>query len=148
MESYNIKKNNLRIAGLWIILLAILIALIPLIISISPLQPIKDSSACPSSIQGNENADLVIKYFYSTECIQCLGEEKILNNLVKSHGDLFKLEKYNIAYCILEASSYDIQKTPSFVFINKKENEYYVDSRYLPEDLLERAVCKSTGACF
>jgi len=147
-EKYKIQKKSLKALFIWIIVIAIFFLLVPLIKYFSPLQQVDDSSSCPSNVFGNENADFQIKYFYSSNCLHCMGEEKIINDLIKEKGNIFSLEKYNIEFCTDEAEKFGVVGTPSFVFFDKEDNEYFTRNSYLPRDALESTICKSTGSCF
>lgn len=141
-------KKSLKALIIWIIFIGAFFLLFPLIKLISPLQPVSQNEGCPDTFLGNENASFQIKYFYSENCIYCLGEEKIINDLIKEKGNLFSLEKYNVNLCGDIANDFGVLKTPAFVFLDKEENSYFTKNSYLPKDVLERTICKSTGACF
>ncbi|MBS3145483.1 thioredoxin family protein [Candidatus Woesearchaeota archaeon] len=147
-EKYKIQKKSLKALLIWIIAIAIFLLLVPLIKYFSPLQPADDSDSCPSTILGNQDANFQIKYFYSSNCLHCMGEEIAINSLIREKGNIFSVEKYNIEFCSDEASKFGVVSTPSFVFFDKKTNEYFTRNSYLPRDALENTVCKSTGSCF
>ena len=136
------------VLGVIVVVLLVFVSL-PLMKSLVPFRVIKDTqglAGCPDKIEGNYNADLTIKYFYSSDCIYCLREEKIFEDLLKDKGDLFRLEKYDVNYCFGDVNTYGAYRTPSFVFISKEE--YFTRDSFLPRDALERTICRSTGACF
>jgi len=83
------------------------------------------SAECPEIIQGNKNANLKIKYFYSPFCPSCWRSEPLLNELVKNQGDLFSIEKYDIRYCTEVTEEYKIYQVPSYVFILQNESVNY-----------------------
>ncbi|HLC37342.1 MAG TPA: thioredoxin family protein [Candidatus Nanoarchaeia archaeon] len=149
MERYKIKKKSLKALAIWIILIAAFFLLFPIIRLISPLQSVnQNAETCPDTVLGDEDTNFQIKYFYSADCVYCLGEERVINDLVKEKGYLFSIEKYDINICSDAANTFGVIKTPSFVFFDKKENSYFTKDSYLPKDALERTICKSTGSCF
>lgn len=142
------KKLHIVI-GVLIFVIVVFVS-IPLIKAVVPFRLVEDTgglNGCPDTIEGNYDADFTIKYFYSSSnCLYCLGEEKILEDLVREKGHLFRLEKFDVTYCADEANKYGAHRAPGFVFISGEE--YFTRPTYLPKDALERTICRSTGACF
>ena len=95
------------------------------------------SAECPDIIQGNQNANLKIKYFYTPFCPSCWRSEPFLNELVKKQGDLFSIEKYDIRYCTDITKEYKIYQMPSYVFILQNESEESVNYGFITKDKFE-----------
>ena len=141
------KKLHIIIGVL--IFVGIVILSFPLINALIPFKMIKDTqglNGCPDTVEGDYDADFTIKYFYSPNCLYCLGEEKIFEELIKEKGYLFRLEKYDMNYCSSEAIKYGASKVPSFVFV--KDGSYFTRDTFLPKNALERTICVSSGGCF
>lgn len=95
---------------------------------------------CPSTISGNVDANLAIKYFYSPFCPSCWKQEPILRDMLLSHGKSFSLERYDIRYCKEEVAKYRVMGTPSFVFILKNESKEFSSHGFIPKDTFESTV--------
>ena len=95
------------------------------------------SAECPDIIQGNQNANLKIKYFYTPFCPSCWRSEPFLNELVKNQGDLFSIEKYDIRYCTDITNEYKIYQMPSYVFILQNESKESVNYGFITKDKFE-----------
>ncbi len=97
---------------------------------------------CPDIIQGNEKANLKIKYFYSPFCPYCWKSEPILREAINSKGNLFSLERYDVRYCDNEVIRYKVSGTPSYVFILKNESKEFVSYGYIPKEKLMDTILK------
>lgn len=100
---------------------------------------------CPDSIQGNQNANLKIKYFYSPFCPSCWRSEPILNEVVNNQGNLFSIEKYDIRYCTKVTEEYKIYQVPSYVFIPQNESKESVNYGFIPKDKFEEILFDLVG---
>ena len=103
------------------------------------------SAECPDAIQGNVNANFKIKYFYSPFCHYCWKQEPILRDALKTHGNSFSLERYDIRYCKNEVARYKVSGTPSFVFILKNESKEFPSYGFIPKDKFEAIIKEQAG---
>jgi hypothetical protein len=106
-----------------------------------------DRMNCPYGIEGNPNADLVIKYIDSPYCIWCWFEEPILKKAVAEKGGLFMLERYDIRYCTDIVMKYRFSGTPSFVFSLKNDSKEFTHAGFIQEEELNRVICGMSGGC-
>ncbi len=102
---------------------------------------------CPYGVEGNPNADLVIKYIDSPYCIWCWFEEPILKKAVAEKGDLFMLERYDIRYCNDIVRKYEFSGTPSFVFSLRGGSKEFTHWGFLPEEKLNDVICGLSEGC-
>lgn len=102
---------------------------------------------CPRGVEGNPNADFVIKYVDSPFCPYCWKEELILKRLVETKGRSFKLERYDIRYCTDIVRKYRFSGTPSFVFSTENGTKEYAHSGFIKEEAFNEIVCEMTGDC-
>lgn len=102
---------------------------------------------CPYSVQGNPEADFVIKYIDSPYCTWCWFQEPILKKAVKEKGDSFKLEKYDIRYCSEIVNQYRFSGTPSFVFVTEEDKKEFSSTGFIPEKNFFGLICEVTGDC-
>ena len=103
------------------------------------------STECPNIIQGNVDANFKIKYFYSPFCPYCWKQEPILRNALKTYGDSFNLERYDIRYCKDEVAKYKVSGTPSFVFVLKNESKEFPSYGFIPRDKFEGVIKEQIG---
>lgn len=106
-----------------------------------------NSADCPDKIEGNQNANLVIKYVESPYCIWCWFEEPILKKAIAEKGDLFMLERYDIRYCGEIVEKYGFSGTPSFVFSLKDSGKEFTHWGFLPEEKLNEVICGLSKGC-
>jgi len=106
-----------------------------------------DRAKCPYKIEGNLDANFVIKYIDSPYCIWCWFEEPVLKKLVKEKGNSFRLEKYDIDHCYDMIRQYRFSGTPSFVFSLKNETKEYTHMGYIGEDDFFNIICEAAGDC-
>ena len=102
---------------------------------------------CPYKIQGNLNADFVIKYIDSPYCIWCWFEEPILKKMVETKGDSFKLEKYDIRYCTEIVRRYGFSGAPSFVFSIENGTKEFSHMGFIGKEDFYDIICEATGDC-
>lgn len=98
------------------------------------------SAECPNIIEGNLDADLKIKYFYSPFCPYCWKEEPILKEMLDKHGNAFSLERYDIRYCDKEVDKYKIMGTPAFVFSKNGEDKEFKQPGFISKKQLEKII--------
>lgn len=103
------------------------------------------NAQCPDTIQGSQEADLRIKYFYSPFCPYCWKEEPILRDMLTSYGNSLSLERYDIRYCKDEVAKYRVSGTPSFVFILKNESKEFPSYGFIPKNKFEAIIKKQIG---
>jgi thiol-disulfide isomerase/thioredoxin len=106
-----------------------------------------DRKTCPYEVEGNLDADLVIKYIDSPYCVYCWLEEPILNRLVETKGDSFRLERYDIRYCNEIVEKYRFSGTPSFVFSMEDGTKEFLHYGFIGEKDLSNVICEITGDC-
>jgi len=93
---------------------------------------------CPSIIQGNEKAELKIKYFFNVFCPTCWNQEKSLRRAMEKYGDDMQLERYDVRYCKAEWNREDMKSIPAFKFDYKNETER---SGSLSQEELYKIIC-------
>lgn len=132
------KKDNRKLFGIRRKIFFSIIEGVGVIIVIIILFNVKDGSIgtkeCPDIIQGNKEANIKVKYFYSPFCPYCWKSEPILRDAINSKGNMFSLEKYDVRYCDSEVIRYKVSGTPSYVFILKNESKEFVSYGYIPKE--------------
>lgn len=106
-----------------------------------------DRTKCPYKVEGNLNASFVIKYIDSPYCVWCWFEEPILEKMVETKGNSFKLEKYDIRYCTDIVNKYGFSGTPSFVFSLDNGTKEYPRVGYIGDVDFSNIICEVTGDC-
>ncbi len=102
---------------------------------------------CPYKVEGDQNANLVIKYVDSPYCFWCWLEEPILERAVATKGNLFRLERYDIRYCKDIVTEYGFSGTPSFVFSLRNDSKEFAHSGFMQEEELNRVICGLSRGC-
>lgn len=121
---------------IWIFIIVVIVVLV------DAKEPFLKKQVCPDTVEGNLNATLTVKYFYTPYCPYCWLEAPILDELVKEKGSWFKLERYDFRFCN-EAELHRIPGVPSFVFITN-ETEKLMPG-FMSKERLLNAVCLLTG---
>ena len=132
--------------GIYIIIILAAIVLIYMIQAVNPSEHI-DRTKCPYEEEGNLSADFVIKYVDSPFCVWCWLEEPVLKKMVKTKGDSFKLERYDIRHCTSLVRKYGFSGTPSFVFGMRNSSKEYTRFGYLNENAFNIITCSVLGGC-
>ncbi len=93
---------------------------------------------CPEIVQGNPNAELVMKYFFNPFCPSCWKQEKIVQSTLKKYGGNIRLERYDYRYCSTIWNQLGLRHIPAFSFevANKTEN-----FGSLPDEKLSSIIC-------
>ncbi len=102
--------------------------------------------SCPSIKAGNPNASLKFKLFESETCPYCVAQNKVLDEILPEHGDLFYGEWYQVIDCQKEAEQYKISGVPTFVFTAQgveKEPAY----GFLDKQQLIDYICQVSDKC-
>ena len=102
---------------------------------------------CPYGLEGNQSANLIVKYVDSPYCFWCWVEEPILKRAVATKGNLFMLERYDIRYCSDIVMKYGFSGTPSFVFALRNSSKEFAHMGFIPEETLNSVICDLSGGC-
>lgn len=106
-----------------------------------------DRTICPYKVEGDLESDFVIKYIDSPYCVWCWFQEPILKKAIKTKGELFRLERYDIRYCDGIVDKYRIAGTPSFVFSIDGGVTEYSHMGYIEKELFFAIICDATRGC-
>lgn len=102
--------------------------------------------SCPSIKAGNTRAPLKFKLFESETCPYCVAQNKVIDELLPSYGDLFYAEWYQVIDCGKEAEQYKISGVPTFVFTAKGTEKPPVYG-FLDKGQMIDYICKVSGSC-
>ncbi len=142
------KKETLKAIIIWVAIIIIILLLLRVnSILGGSITEAYDRGKCPYKVEGNQNADLVIKYIDSPYCLWCWLEEPVLKKAIAEKGNLFMLERYDIRYCRDIVIRYEFSGTPSFVFSLRNDSKDFAHSGFISEEELDRVICGLSGGC-
>ena len=143
MEKKKISRDTIYAVLTW----SVIFIIFYLLVFGLPFSEKADRTKCPYKIEGNPKADFVIKYIDSPYCIWCWLQEPVLKKLVKTKGDSFRLERYDIKYCTDIVKKYRFSGTPSFVFSVENGTKEYTHWGYINKKDFFNIICETTRNC-
>ena len=99
---------------------------------------------CPETIQGNPDAELIVKYFFNPFCPSCWKQEAIVQETLDEYGGNIRLERYDRRYCMRKGQNLGLRMVPGFVFQFGKETEIYdsLSDEEISEIICEKIECE------